>query len=86
MEGCITMGRGYALSEELWFTGGGIHDRDSGSYKIPSFSCLPSIEPAILDARDKPAQGRGELAVICMGAMVANPAYDARANGCCNCP
>ncbi|HXH50511.1 MAG TPA: molybdopterin cofactor-binding domain-containing protein [Terriglobia bacterium] len=77
MEGCITMGLGYALTEELKFTGGDIHDRNFDTYTIPRFSWLPKIETVILDAKDKPAQGGGEPAVICMGAVVANAVYDA---------
>ncbi|MGE5326137.1 MAG: xanthine dehydrogenase family protein molybdopterin-binding subunit, partial [Deltaproteobacteria bacterium] len=77
MEGCVTMGLGYALTEELKFTGGDIHDRNFDTYAIPRFSWLPKIETVILDAKDKPAQGGGEPAVICMGAVVANAVYDA---------
>ena len=77
MEGCITMGLGYALTEELKFTGGDIHDKNFDTYTIPRFSWLPKIDTVILDAKDKPAQGGGEPAVICMGAVVANAVYDA---------
>lgn len=77
MEGCITMGLGYALTEEVRFTGGEIHDHNFDTYTIPRFSWLPDIETVILDAKDKPAQGGGEPAVICMGAVVANAVYDA---------
>ncbi|HET7212228.1 MAG TPA: molybdopterin cofactor-binding domain-containing protein [Terriglobia bacterium] len=77
MEGCITMGLGYALTEGLQFTGGGIHDKNFDTYTIPRFSWLPKIETVILDAKDKPAQGGGEPAVICMGAVIANAVYDA---------
>jgi nicotinate dehydrogenase subunit B len=77
MEGCITMGLGYALTEELKFTGGDIHDKNFDTYTIPRFSWLPKIETVILDAKNKPAQGGGEPAVICMGAVIANAVYDA---------
>jgi CO/xanthine dehydrogenase Mo-binding subunit len=77
MEGCITMGLGYALTEELKFTGGDIHDHNFDTYTIPRFSWLPKIETVIVDAKDKPAQGGGEPAVICMGAVIANAVYDA---------
>jgi CO/xanthine dehydrogenase Mo-binding subunit len=71
------MGLGYALTEEVKFTGGDIHDKNFDTYMIPRFSWLPKIETVILDARNKPAQGGGEPAVICMGAVVANAVYDA---------
>jgi CO/xanthine dehydrogenase Mo-binding subunit len=77
MEGCITMGLGYALAEEVRFTGGEIHDTNFDTYTIPHFSWLPEIETVILDAKDSPAQGGGEPAIICMGALIANAVYDA---------
>jgi isoquinoline 1-oxidoreductase len=77
MEGSIMMGLGYALSEEIRFTGGDIHDSNFDTYHIPSFSWLPEIETIILDAKDSPAQGGGEPAVICMGGLIANAVFDA---------
>ena len=77
MEGCITMGLGYALTEEIRFTGGDIHDSNFDTYKIPRFSWLPEIETVILDAKQSPAQGGGEPAVICMGGLIANAVFDA---------
>jgi CO/xanthine dehydrogenase Mo-binding subunit len=77
MEGCITMGLGYALTEEVHFKGGEILDSNFDSYSLPRFSWLPEIETVIVDAHDSPAQGGGEPAIICMGAVVANAVFDA---------
>ena len=77
MEGAITMGLGYALTEEIRFKGGEILDSNFDTYTIPHFSWLPEIETVILDAKDSPAQGGGEPAVICMGALLANAVFDA---------
>ncbi|HEV2425125.1 MAG TPA: molybdopterin cofactor-binding domain-containing protein [Terriglobia bacterium] len=77
MEGCMMMGLGYALSEQIRFTGGKIHDVNFGTYSIPRFSWLPQIETLIVDAKDSPAQGGGEPAIICMGAVIANAVFDA---------
>ncbi len=77
MEGAITMGLGYALTEEVRFTGGEIHDSNFDTYTIPHFSWLPEIETVIIDAKDSPAQGGGEPAIICMGAVIANAVFDA---------
>jgi CO/xanthine dehydrogenase Mo-binding subunit len=71
------MGLGYALSEDIHFRGGRILDRNFDTYQIPHFSALPQIETVILDLKDEPAQGGGEPAIICMGAVVANAVYDA---------
>jgi len=76
MEGCITMGIGYALTEEVKFTGGDIHTENYGTYQIPQFSWIPKIETKILDKNEAP-QGGGEPAIICMGAVIANAIFDA---------
>lgn len=72
MEGCITMGLGYALAEEIHFRGGDISDRNFGSYQLPRFSWVPRIETVLVEDRNEPAQGGGEPAIITMGAVVAN--------------
>ncbi len=77
VEGCITMGLGYALAEEIHFKGGEILDLNFDTYKIPRFSWLPEIETVLIDAKDSPAQGGGEPAIICMGGVIANAIYDA---------
>lgn len=76
-EGCVTMGLGYALTEDIQFTGGEIHNRNFDSYEIPRFSWTPKIETVLLDLPNEPAQGGGEPAIICMGALIANAIYDA---------
>ena len=77
MEGGITMGLGYALSEEVRFQGGEILHSNFDTYTIPHFSWLPEIETVILDAKDTPPQGGGEPPIICMGAVIANAVFDA---------
>ena len=77
MEGCITMGLGYALTEEILFQGGKINNHNWDDYEIPRFSWLPKIETVILDKKDQPAQGGGEPPIICMGAVIANAVFDA---------
>jgi len=75
-EGCVTMGLGYALTEDIQFKGGEIHNRNFDSYKLPRFSWVPKIEIELLDLPNEPAQGGGEPAIICMGALLANAIYD----------
>ena len=77
MEGCITMGLGYALTEEVRFKGGKILDSNFNTYEIPRFSWLPKIETVLVKADEISPQGGGEPAIICMGAVVANAIYDA---------
>jgi len=77
MEGCITMGMGYALTEDIEYTGGNIKTANFDTYEIPRFSWLPKIETAILERNEEPPQGGGEPAIICMGAVIANAIHDA---------
>ena len=77
MEGCLTMGLGYALTEEVRFEGGKVLDTNFDTYEIPRFSWLPEIETVILDAANDPPQGGGEPAIVVVGAAVANAIFDA---------
>jgi CO/xanthine dehydrogenase Mo-binding subunit len=77
MEGCITMGLGYALTEEIHFQDGTIFELNFDTYEIPRFSWLPKIETVLIDNKDFPPQGCGEPAIVCMGAVIANAIYDA---------
>jgi nicotinate dehydrogenase subunit B len=77
MEGCITMGLGYCLTEEIRFKGGKIENHNFDSYEIPRYSWLPKISTVILDKKDQPPQGGGEPTIICMGGVIANAVFDA---------
>jgi nicotinate dehydrogenase subunit B len=77
MEGCLTMGLGYVLSEELRFKGGEVLDVNFNTYELPKFSWVPKIETVTIEADDEPAQGGGEPGIICLGGAVANAIYDA---------
>ena len=77
MEGCITMGLGYALTEEVHFKGGEVLDTNYDTYELPRFSWVPQIETVLVHNNETPPQGGGEPAIILMGALVANAVYDA---------
>jgi isoquinoline 1-oxidoreductase len=77
VEGCITMGLGYTLTEDIHFRNGMILDRNFDTYELPRFSSLPKIETVLLDLKDEPAHGGGEPAIIVVGAVVANAIHDA---------
>jgi len=76
MEGCIIMGLGYSLTEEIRFKNGKILDTNFDTYEIPRFSWIPKIESGFIDSTSAP-QGGGEPAVILMGAVLANAVFDA---------
>jgi nicotinate dehydrogenase subunit B len=71
MEGCITMGLGYALSEEIHFSDGRLQDINFDTYAIPRCSWLPDIETVLVPSTSLPPKGGGEPAVICMGGVLA---------------
>ena len=77
MEGGITMGLGYSLSEELRFRGGDILDRNFDTYDIPRFSWVPRIECILVKNDELAPQGGGEPPVTTTGAVIANAVFDA---------
>jgi isoquinoline 1-oxidoreductase len=77
VEGCITMGLGYVLAEELRFSGGRIADENFDTYEIPRFSWLPRIETVLVKNDQLAPQGGGEPGIVPMGAVIANAVFDA---------
>jgi CO/xanthine dehydrogenase Mo-binding subunit len=77
MEGSITMGLGYALTEEVRFKDGEVLERNFDTYEIPRFSWLPKIERILIENPEVPASGCGEAPIVNMGAVVANAIYNA---------
>jgi len=77
MEGCITMGLGYALSESIHFKGEEVLDLNFDTYNIPRFSWLPEIKTILIDNKESEALGGGEPPIVNMGALIANAIYDA---------
>ena len=77
MEGCITMGLGYALAEDIRFKGKAVLDRNFDTYEIPRLSWMPAIETVLVKNDAVSPQGGGEPAIVCMGAVIANAIFDA---------
>jgi isoquinoline 1-oxidoreductase len=77
IEGGLTMGLGYVLSEELRFRGGEILDRNFDSYEIPRFSSVPGVEAVLVKNDELAPQGGGEPAITTTGAVIANAVFDA---------
>jgi nicotinate dehydrogenase subunit B len=77
VEGCIIMGLGYSLSEEVRFRNGEVLARNFDSYTLPRFSWMPKIEIVLVNDPTQPALGAGEPPIITMGAALANAIFDA---------
>jgi isoquinoline 1-oxidoreductase len=77
VEGCITMGLGYVLREEVRIRDGKVLDQNFDSYEIPRFSWTPRIETVLVRNDELPPQGGGEPAIVPMGGAIANAVFDA---------
>jgi len=77
MEGCILMGLGYALREEIQFEGRKMLTTNYDSYSITQFNMVPEIDVHIVDSKDETPYGGGEPPVVVMGGAVANAVFDA---------
>ena len=77
IEGGLTMGLGYCLSEKIEFNGSRILTENFDTYEFTRFSWTPKIEAVLVDNPDLPPQGCGEPAITTTGAVIANAVYDA---------
>ena len=77
MEGCILMGLGYALREEIQFESRKMLSTNYDSYAITQFNMVPEIDVHIVDSKDEVPYGGGEPPVVVMGGAVANAVFDA---------
>ena len=77
VEGCVTMGLGYSLYEQIRFKNGQVLDENFDTYHLPRFSQMPTIETILIPSPNVPAQGGGEPAIVVMGALIANAIFDA---------
>ncbi len=77
IEGSVTMGMGYALTEEFQFKGRQALTRNFDTYELPRFSWVPKMETLLIDNPDVPACGCGEPPIVTIGAVLANAIFDA---------
>ena len=77
MEGCIMMGLGYALSEDIHFKNGKLSTTNFHNYELPRFSWLPEIETILVKNDELDPQGGGEPAIVPVGGAIANAIFDA---------
>jgi isoquinoline 1-oxidoreductase len=77
VQGCIIMGLGGALSEEIRFEDGKILTASFHAYQVPRFSDTPPLDIRLLDRRDLPSVGAGETPIIAIAPAIANAVFDA---------
>ena len=77
IEGCIMMGLGYALAEDIRFKGGQILTANFGEYVMPRFSWLPEIDAVLVKNDELSPKGGGEPGIVPVGGAIANAIFDA---------
>jgi len=84
--GCLMMGLGGALFEQIEFAGGQISNPQFSSYRVPRMSDLPEIDVVLLDRKDLPSVGAGETPIIAIAPAVANAVAQATGQRCRSMP
>jgi len=77
VEGCILMGLGPALREEMRFKEGRMLNPRFGDYGPPRMSDLPELDIQLLDRPDLASAGGGETPIIAVAPAIANAVYHA---------
>jgi len=77
VHGCIIMGMGAALKEEIKFEKGRIINGNFGEYHVPRFTDVPKLDIHLLDRADLPSAGGGETPIIAIAPAIANAVFAA---------
>jgi isoquinoline 1-oxidoreductase len=77
VEGCIMMGLGPALREEVQFKGGRLTNGRFTAYRVPRFRDVPKVDLVLLDRKDLEPAGAGETPIIAVAPAIANAVFDA---------
>ncbi|MGD8237498.1 MAG: molybdopterin-dependent oxidoreductase [Armatimonadota bacterium] len=77
VHGCIMMGLGAALREEMVFEDGKILNPRFSQYKVPRFEDVPELDIHLLNRPDIEPAGGGETPIIVIAPAIANAVYDA---------
>src|SRR5262245_34362492 len=76
VEGCIIMGLGGALREEMRFKEGKMLNPKFSQYHVPRFKDVPEIETVFLNRPDLASVGAGETPIIGIAPAIANALYN----------
>jgi isoquinoline 1-oxidoreductase subunit beta len=77
VQGCIIMGLGPALREEMRFSGGKMRNAAFSLYLVPRFSDVPELDICLLNRPDLPSAGGGETPIIAIAPAIANAVFHA---------
>ncbi|HWF45669.1 MAG TPA: molybdopterin cofactor-binding domain-containing protein [Bryobacteraceae bacterium] len=77
VEGSIVMGLGGALFEAIDFANGRILNAHLAKYRVPRFNDVPNIEVVLIDRKDVPSAGAGEIPIVGIAPAIANAIFNA---------
>jgi isoquinoline 1-oxidoreductase len=77
VEGAIVMGMGGALFEAIDFADGRILNDRLSKYRVPRFSDVPKIDVILLDRKDLPSAGAGEIPIVGIAPAIATAIHSA---------
>lgn len=77
VQGCIIMGLGPALREEMRFEKGRMLNPLFSKYLVPRFEDVPEMDIHLLNRPDLPSAGGGETPIIAIAPAIANAVYHA---------
>jgi len=77
VQGCIVMGMGGALSEEMEFDNGKILNASFARYLVPRFKDVPRIDVRLINKTDIPSAGGGETPIIAIAPAIGNAVFAA---------
>lgn len=86
VQGCIVMGLGAALREEIRFSEGRIDNASFYDYEVPRMDDLPEMEIVIVERPDLPSVGAGETPIIAVAPALAGAVYAATGQRCKSLP
>jgi CO/xanthine dehydrogenase Mo-binding subunit len=77
VQGCILMGLGGALREEIQFEEGKILNAGFSSYLVPRFEDMPKMDVHLINKTDIPSAGGGETPIIAIAPAIGNAVFAA---------
>lgn len=77
VQGCIMMGLGGALREEMEFENGKILNATFAKYLVPRFQDVPKIDVHLVNKTDIPSAGGGETPIIAIAPAIGNAVFAA---------
>jgi isoquinoline 1-oxidoreductase len=77
VQGCIVMGLGGALTEEIQFRDGKILNPRFSRYRVPRFRDVPRIDVHLVENHEIPPAGGGETPIIAVAPAIGNAVFAA---------